>query len=301
MGCFKIKITSKNGDLFKEIDEDKFTIGRSKKADVIISEDSISREHILVSKVKDDIFVTDMETANGTTVEDTNIPSGSPYHYEDSKKIKLGNSDTVIRISFRKNDREKNNDHSDKKGEDDTVVSQIIPFDKEEPTGIIAIEQAEKKIRENKIKQIKIESEKALLESEQIALEARKRAKEEGLKIKKEASIKAQDILDKANLKLEQFKADKKRQQLEQEEKLKEIENNKSLLLEEIKLLEKKENEWKSKINDGQEEFFNKQSEYKNLESNIEAQKAKAQAEIEKKEAEFEIKITKKENNIGTN
>ncbi|MCY4523730.1 MAG: FHA domain-containing protein, partial [Halobacteriovoraceae bacterium] len=66
MGCFKVKIISSKGDHLQEVTENNFTIGRSKKADIKIIDSSISREHVLVSKVKDDIYITDMETANGT-------------------------------------------------------------------------------------------------------------------------------------------------------------------------------------------------------------------------------------------
>ena len=301
MGCFKIKITSSKGDSLREIEENSFTIGRSKKADIVIQEDSISREHILVSKVKDNIYITDMETANGTKVEDANIPSGAPYRYLDSKKIKLGKSDTVIKISFgnQNKDPDEKEDHVKNSSEDETI-SKVISIDKSESTatGLIAISEADRKIRENKIKQLKIEQEKALLESEQMTLRARKKAKQEGLTIKKSAEKKAQEILDKANLELEQFKAKKNEQQSDLKRKLEEVEAKKNQSLSEIKSLEEEVKEWKSKVKQEEEKLLDKQSEYKNIERNIESQKTKGHAEIEKKEAEFEVQMIKKKTTL---
>lgn len=51
----------------------KTVIGRGSEADLILVEKGISRKHLLIEVEKDKIFLTDLGSANGTTIGDEKL------------------------------------------------------------------------------------------------------------------------------------------------------------------------------------------------------------------------------------
>jgi pSer/pThr/pTyr-binding forkhead associated (FHA) protein len=65
----------------------KISIGRSTDNDVVIDSKLASRHHAVIQKIKDDYFLKDLESTNGTLLNGQQIPK--------DKYVKLGHSDTI--------------------------------------------------------------------------------------------------------------------------------------------------------------------------------------------------------------
>lgn len=65
----------------------KISIGRSPDNDVVIDSKLASRYHAVIQKIKDDYFLKDLESTNGTLLNGQQIPK--------DKYVKLGHSDTI--------------------------------------------------------------------------------------------------------------------------------------------------------------------------------------------------------------
>jgi transcriptional regulator with PAS, ATPase and Fis domain len=67
------------------------TLGRSNEADIIVEDDSVSREHLKISQTKDHILIKDNNTTNGTFVKSKKI---------NEAKIKIGESFIIGDLEF---------------------------------------------------------------------------------------------------------------------------------------------------------------------------------------------------------
>lgn len=65
----------------------KITIGRSTDNDVVIDNKLASRHHAVIQKIKDDYYIKDLESTNGTFLNGEAIPK--------DKYVKLGHQDTI--------------------------------------------------------------------------------------------------------------------------------------------------------------------------------------------------------------
>jgi pSer/pThr/pTyr-binding forkhead associated (FHA) protein len=65
----------------------KISIGRATDNNVVINSNLASRYHALIQKIKDDFFIKDMDSTNGTTVNGKQIPV--------DKYVKLNPGDTI--------------------------------------------------------------------------------------------------------------------------------------------------------------------------------------------------------------
>ena len=63
------------------------TIGRATDNNVVIDSKLASRHHAIIQKIKDDYYIKDLESTNGTLLNGSPIPK--------DKYVKLGSSDTV--------------------------------------------------------------------------------------------------------------------------------------------------------------------------------------------------------------
>lgn len=63
------------------------TIGRSTDNDVVIDHKLASRHHAVIQKIKDEYFLKDLDSTNGTFLNGEAIPRG--------KYVKLGHEDTI--------------------------------------------------------------------------------------------------------------------------------------------------------------------------------------------------------------
>ena len=82
-----------NGILKKYIIEEESVIGSSKEmADIIISETGISRTHAKLIKEDDKYFIKDLNSTNGTYVNDTPLVSYQIMQLNPGDIIRLGNT-----------------------------------------------------------------------------------------------------------------------------------------------------------------------------------------------------------------
>lgn len=63
------------------------TIGRATDNNVVIDSKLASRHHAIIQKIKDDYYIKDLDSTNGTLLNGSPIPK--------DKYVKLGSSDTV--------------------------------------------------------------------------------------------------------------------------------------------------------------------------------------------------------------
>ena len=70
--CLEIEAAELADDLFV-IDSSGLKIGRSAPADIVLSHKSISREHCIVGLANDELLVTDLNSTNGTYIDDSRI------------------------------------------------------------------------------------------------------------------------------------------------------------------------------------------------------------------------------------
>lgn len=87
--------------------EKRFVIGRKPTHLVSIPDNSVSRDHAEVIFQDGQVFIMDMGTSNGTTIEGQKIPNNIPTPYHQGKLINLGKSNVYLSIEIFEEDREK--------------------------------------------------------------------------------------------------------------------------------------------------------------------------------------------------
>lgn len=87
--------------------EKRFVMGRKPTHLVSIPDNSISRDHAEVIFQDGQIFIMDMGTSNGTTIDGQKIPNNIPTHYHQGKIINLGKSNVYMTIEIFEEDRDK--------------------------------------------------------------------------------------------------------------------------------------------------------------------------------------------------
>jgi hypothetical protein len=87
----KISIKANDGRLIeKVVSKPRALIGRSLKCDIAIPEDSLSREHCLIELEGTELYVTDLESANGVYVEGKKIKPAVRTRFVQYLPIQLG-------------------------------------------------------------------------------------------------------------------------------------------------------------------------------------------------------------------
>lgn len=84
------------GKMFK-VDQSEATVGRSSKADMYVNDVGISRRHARLVAYGNDVFVEDMESANGTYLNGDRVKRR--VQLEDGDKITLG-STTILKFTY---------------------------------------------------------------------------------------------------------------------------------------------------------------------------------------------------------
>jgi hypothetical protein len=87
----KISIKARDGRLIEKIvNKTRATIGRSLRCDVPVSEESLSREHCLIEVEDGEIYVTDLDSANGVFIEGRKLKPSVKTHLTGYRSIQLG-------------------------------------------------------------------------------------------------------------------------------------------------------------------------------------------------------------------
>lgn len=85
-----IRIKANDEDRSHLIEKTTFTIGRTEDADLPLTEASVSRSHLSVELRGPNVFVTDLKSGNGTTINGQKIEPGVPMALATSDIVKLG-------------------------------------------------------------------------------------------------------------------------------------------------------------------------------------------------------------------
>ena len=74
----------------------KISIGRDPKNNVVLNDKMVSRFHAEIQKIKNDFFVTDLNSSNGTFVNNIKVPEGKYVKLKENDKIRLGKNELTI-------------------------------------------------------------------------------------------------------------------------------------------------------------------------------------------------------------
>ncbi len=73
-----------------KIDKESCTIGRSPQCDVVIQHEAMSRKHCLLEVKNGNLFVTDLASSNGVSIEGEKIPPNTPVPYQTFLSLAFG-------------------------------------------------------------------------------------------------------------------------------------------------------------------------------------------------------------------
>ncbi len=95
----RLEITKSNGqtEIFESI-ERTVIVGRSSKAHCLLKEDGISREHIKIELKGGKVFITDMNSSNGSFVQDTKLTPNMPTEWQIIYPVKIGKDISIIML-----------------------------------------------------------------------------------------------------------------------------------------------------------------------------------------------------------
>lgn len=96
----KVAIRNHATDSYVEVEVTKnpFIIGRTTGCDVVIDHDSISRQHCKVELVKGELYVTDMNSRNGTVIDDKKLEPGKPTLYHSFLVFTIGAAEIQVTL-----------------------------------------------------------------------------------------------------------------------------------------------------------------------------------------------------------
>lgn len=86
-----------NGKVIEEsISQDRVTIGRSNKADVVIPDESLSRVHCQIEQEAGNFFITDMGSANGVYIDGNRITANQRTSFQTFMQLSIGPIEVFI-------------------------------------------------------------------------------------------------------------------------------------------------------------------------------------------------------------
>lgn len=75
---------------------DIITIGRSSDSNIVIDNKLTSRRHAIIQKIKDDYFLKDEGSTNGTFLNGKKVPDGRYFKLNKQDKVTIGNVNLII-------------------------------------------------------------------------------------------------------------------------------------------------------------------------------------------------------------
>jgi pSer/pThr/pTyr-binding forkhead associated (FHA) protein len=126
--CFLVTIQTPDGVFYRIVDEKSFTVGRSSDSALSFPEPNISRIHIVVSCKKDQIWLIDQGSANGTFINGQKVLPNKLTVVQPTDDVKLGTSE--IHLKF---------DVFEKAYKPDAVINSLLP--ENEKTSIMEVIQ----------------------------------------------------------------------------------------------------------------------------------------------------------------
>jgi pSer/pThr/pTyr-binding forkhead associated (FHA) protein len=71
-------------------------LGRSRSNDVVIDDKMVSRFHCVIQKIKEDYYIKDLNSANGTFVNTMRVPNNKYIKLQKGDIIRLGKTELTI-------------------------------------------------------------------------------------------------------------------------------------------------------------------------------------------------------------
>lgn len=96
MGIFVVTINTKTEELCRELEKDSFTIGRGLDCDIPLNDFHVSRVHLIVRNMGEEIFIEDKNSSNGTYLNDNKIIAGTSVLVGPNDKVQLGRSEYIL-------------------------------------------------------------------------------------------------------------------------------------------------------------------------------------------------------------
>jgi pSer/pThr/pTyr-binding forkhead associated (FHA) protein len=97
---YTVTVHRRDQTMTKIVNDDSFTIGRSMDCTIPLTEDSISRVHVVVHRRQEQIWIEDKGSSNGTFVNNVRIAQNSLVNVVPTDRIRIGKSDYVLSISL---------------------------------------------------------------------------------------------------------------------------------------------------------------------------------------------------------
>lgn len=93
---FKIEVEYEGRRLNEFVTRDTFIVGRSKECDLFVDSKNLSRKHMKVTLIGDDIFVEDLNSTNGCFLDGEKIKTETLVPYTPNMKLALGKHEDVV-------------------------------------------------------------------------------------------------------------------------------------------------------------------------------------------------------------
>ncbi len=71
-------------------------LGRDKSNDIVLDDKLVSRNHALLQKIKEDYFIKDLDSSNGTFVNDQKVPKNKYVKLKKNDVIRIGKTDLAM-------------------------------------------------------------------------------------------------------------------------------------------------------------------------------------------------------------
>jgi pSer/pThr/pTyr-binding forkhead associated (FHA) protein len=75
----------------------KISIGRDRKNSIVIENAMVSPHHAIIQKIKTDYYIKDLESSNGTFVNNKAVPKEKFVKIAPGDSIKIGNSSLIFK------------------------------------------------------------------------------------------------------------------------------------------------------------------------------------------------------------
>lgn len=132
-----VRLYTPNGEKTYLMDKSEFIFGRAGKSDIKFNDGAISREHLKVRIEDEKIYVTDLNSSNGTFLNKSPAHRNTEILIQEKSLLSFGKSQVSMRIKFvdsknnAENDQQPNNENkiAEKKYEYDPKLENTVPLE----------------------------------------------------------------------------------------------------------------------------------------------------------------------------
>ncbi len=87
---YRVKFVSPIEEVVKEVDKTSFSVGRGQASDLVFLHHELSRKHFSIDVRDNKIFITDLQSSNGTFIKSKQIEPGVPTELQEGDSIGFG-------------------------------------------------------------------------------------------------------------------------------------------------------------------------------------------------------------------